>query len=102
MTSQPGGDSDLSSQAWTRFYRVGAIAAFVGVLFMISEIVITFLPGGGRVNPENVTVVNWFELFQDSWFLGLRNLGLINMIATTLLIPTMVALLGALRDKHGP
>jgi len=102
MTSQPSGKDDVGSQAWTRFYRVGAIAAFVGVLVMISEIVITFLPGGGRVNPEDVTVVNWFELFQDSRFLGLRNLGLINMIATTLLIPTVVALLGALRARHGP
>jgi len=102
MTSKPNGKDDVGLQAWNRFYRVGAFAAFVAVLVMISEIVITFLPGGGRVNPEDVTVVNWFELFQDSWFLGLRNLGLINMIATTLLIPTVVALFGALRGKHGP
>jgi hypothetical protein len=102
MTTESMGNGDVASQVWRRFYRVGAIAAFVGVLVMISEIVITFLPGGGRVHPENVTVVNWFELFQDNWFLGLRNLGLINMIATTLLIPTVVALLGALRAKHGP
>ena len=102
MTSQPNGKGDLGSQAWRRFYRVGAIAAFVTVLVMISEIVITFLPGGGRVAPENVTVIDWFELFQGNWFLGLRNLGLVNMIAAALLIPTMLAVLGALQAQHGP
>ena len=102
MTTKSMGNGDVSSEAWNRLYRVGAIAAFVAVLVMISEIVITFLPGGGRVNPEDVTVVNWFELFQDSWFLGLRNLGLVNMIATAVAIPAVLALFGALRAKHGP
>jgi hypothetical protein len=69
---------------------------------MVSEIVITFLPGGGRVAPEDVTILTWFNLFQDNWFLGLRNLGLINMIAALLLLPTALALFGALRTAHEP
>lgn len=102
MATKSSNSTTPGDEAWSRFYRIGAIAAFVTVLVMISEIVITFLPGGGRVAPEEVTIVNWFELFQDSWFLGLRNLGLINMIAAVLLIPSLLALFGVLRHDHGP
>jgi hypothetical protein len=78
------------------------MTALVTVLVMISEIVITFLPGGGRVASEEITIVDWFGLFQSSWFMGLRNLGLMNMIAATLMIPTSLAVVGALRRGHAP
>jgi hypothetical protein len=69
---------------------------------MVCEIAITFLPGGGRVAPEDVTILTWFDLFHDNWFIGLRNLGLINMIAAVLLLPTALALFGALRARYEP
>jgi Domain of unknown function (DUF4386) len=90
------------AQAWSRFYGVGAVTALLTVFVMVSEIVITFLPGGGRVAPEDVTTLTWFNLFTNSRFLGLRNLGLINMIAALLLIPTTVAIFGGLRAAHEP
>jgi len=102
MATRSNNNRAVGDEAWSHFYRIGATAAFVTIIVMISEIVITFLPGGGRVAPEEVTIVNWLELFQDNWFLGLRNLGLINMIAVVLLIPTFVALFGALRADHEP
>jgi hypothetical protein len=88
--------------SWDRFCRIGAITAFMTVFVMVSEIVITFLPAGGRVAPENVTVLTWFDTFRDNWFMGLRNLGLINMIAALLLLPTVLALFGVLRADHEP
>ena len=97
LTTKSSEVRGFGDSSWRSLYRLGGITAWITVLVMISEIVITFLPGGGRVAPENVTVVDWFTLFQDSWFLGLRNLGLINMIATSLMIPTVLALFGALR-----
>jgi len=97
MTTKSSEVSRIGEASWRSLYRIGGITALTTVLVMISEIVITFLPGGGRVSPEDVTVVDWFTLFQDSWFLGLRNLGLINMIAASLMIPTVLALFGALR-----
>jgi hypothetical protein len=102
MTTDLGTNSAARNQSWSRFYRIGAITAFLTVLVMVSEIVITFLPGGGRAAPENVTILTWFDLFRESWFLGLRNLGLINMIAAALLLPTVLALFGALRHPHEP
>ena len=102
MTTKLTTNSEARNRSWSRFYRIGAITAFLTVLVMVSEIVITFLPGGGRVAPEDVTILTWFNLFQDNWFLGLRNLGLINMIAAALLLPTALALFGALRAAHEP
>jgi hypothetical protein len=87
---------------WRGMFRLGGITALLTVIVMISEIVITFLPGGARVATENVTVADWFRLFHVSWFLGLRNLGLINMIAATMLVPTSLALYGALRRELEP
>ena len=34
-----------------------------------------------------MTAVEWFTLFQSSRFLGLRNLGLLNIVFTTMEIP---------------
>ena len=102
MTTKLTTNSEARNRSWSRFYRIGAITAFLTVFVMVSEIVITFLPGGGRVAPEDVTILTWFNLFQDNWFLGLRNLGLINMIAAALLLPTALALFGALRAAHEP
>ena len=64
---------------------------------MVTESLLTFLPGGGVTGPDTVTVLDWFTLFQDNWFMGLRNLGLINMIAASLGIPMFFALYAAHR-----
>jgi hypothetical protein len=102
MRSESNQVDTSGDTGWRGFYPLGAITAFVTVLVMLSEIAITFLPGGGRVAPENVTVVDWFELFQRSWFLGLRNLGLINILAASLMIPASLAVFGALKRQHEP
>lgn len=77
---------DLSRQS---LYYLGSGAAWLTVLVGIIEISINFLPGG-RVVPE--TVIDWFTLFQENWFIGLRNLGLLNIFATALSIPLYFAL----------
>jgi hypothetical protein len=68
MTTKLTTNNEARNQSWSRFYRIGAITAFLTVLVMVSEIVITFLPGGGRVAPEDVTILTWFKQFQDNWF----------------------------------
>jgi hypothetical protein len=46
-----------------------------------------------------MTAVDWFELFQDNWFFGLRNLGLLpNILNLSLSIPIFLALYEA--HKH--
>ena len=78
-------------------YKIGGTAALMSVLVMLTEIFITFLPGGEATGPDTVTVLDWFILFQHNWFIGLRNLGLINMIAASLTVPMFFALYAAHR-----
>ena len=77
---------------WKTLYKIGAVAASLTVLVMVSEIFITLLPGGGARGEATETVLDWFTLFRENPLMGLRNLGLINMIAATLSIPMFFAL----------
>lgn len=70
-------------------YRIGGTAALLTVLVVFVEILVTFLPGGSE--PVE-TVIDWFTLLQNDWFMGLRNLGLLNIIMITLGIPMYFAL----------
>lgn len=85
---------------WGRVYQIGGAAAFGSVLVGVLEIVITFLPGG---NTPTETVLDWFRLFEENAFMGLRNMGLINILLNLLAIPTYFALYAAHRqDRHRP
>lgn len=78
-------------------YKLGGTAALIAVLVPLAEIAINFLPGVARASQGTVTVVDWFTLFQNQWFLGLRNLGLLNIIGAALLAPAILAIYSALR-----
>lgn len=75
-------------------YKLGGAAALLIVLTAMAEIAITFFPGGYTVSE---TVLEWFTLLQNNWFLGLRNLGLLNIVMTALGIPMFFALYAAHR-----
>jgi hypothetical protein len=79
---------------WNSIYKLGGVAALSAVLVGLLEIAITFLPGG---NVPQETVLDWFTLFQNNWFLGLRNLGLLNIFLNSLGILTYFALYAAHR-----
>jgi hypothetical protein len=90
-------NAETTNSNWKSLYKIGGTAALLGVLVMVMESLLTFLPGGGVTGPDTVTVLDWFTIFQDNWFMGLRNLGLINMIAASLGIPMVFALYAAHR-----
>jgi hypothetical protein len=79
---------------WAGIYKLGGVAALGAVLTGIIEIGITFLPGG---NTPQETVLDWFILFQENPFMGLRNLGLLNIFLNALAILTYLALYAAHR-----
>jgi hypothetical protein len=74
---------------WSGLYKLGAVTSLLILCTAVLEILITFLPGG-YASAE--TVVDWFNLLHDNWFLGLRNLGLLNIAMTALSIPMFFAL----------
>jgi hypothetical protein len=81
---------------WKSIYRVGAVAALSAVLVGLIESGLMFLPGG---NAPQMIVLDWFELLQENPFMGLRNLGLLNILLNTLGILTYFALYAAQRDS---
>ena len=86
--------------SWAGIYKLGAAAALGAVFTGLLEIAISFFPGGSA---HQETVLEWFMLFQDNWFLGLRNLGLLNLILNTIGLLVYFAIFAALRkSKYFP
>ena len=69
-------------------------------MVVLAEIAINYFPGVADASQRTVTVVEWFTLFQNHWFVGLRNLGLLNHIRAVLLAPTMLAIYAPLRRDN--
>lgn len=89
ITSTIQHQKEEASREWASLYKLGAITSLLILCTALIEILITFLPGG-YASAE--TVVDWFNLLQDNWFLGLRNLGLLNIVMTAFSIPMFFAL----------
>jgi hypothetical protein len=92
-------NAEYDSSHWAGFYKLGGVAALLVVLTALLEIILTFLPGGYA---SSETVTDWFMLFQNNWFLGLRNLGLLNIVITLLGIPMFLALYVTHRNIDPP
>jgi hypothetical protein len=90
----------LVDSSWNKFYKVAGIAALLALVVMVLEILITFLPGGARTMPDTLDVVDWYELFNHNAFMGLRNLGLMNIISILFGIPIYLALYGVHRNTN--
>ncbi len=84
------------SRIRSNILRIGAWSAVGVVLVGMLEIAITFLPGGSA---PQVTVLDWLALFQRNPYLGLRNLGLMNIFLNLLAVPFYLAAWTALRGK---
>jgi len=94
-------DTEVTASNDRSLYRTAGIAALITVAVMVVEMLITLLPAGAHGGVEVMTVVDWFELFQNNGFMGLRNLGLMNMLAIVFTIPIYVALCLIHRRSHG-
>lgn len=90
-------DAETAESGWKGLYKLGGITALIVVVGPLAEVLIGFLPGVARVSQGTVTVIDWFTLFQNHWFIGLRNLGLLNIVGAVLLAPTFFAIYSALR-----
>jgi len=95
-------DCEAAGPGWRGFYTVAGTAMLFSVLVVVAEILIGFLPEAAYAAQRTVTVTDWFMLFQNNWFLGLRNLGLLNLIGATLLTPAFLAMYLALRRESEP
>jgi hypothetical protein len=82
---------------WKGIYLTGGIAALLALVSGVVEIAISFLPGAGSLGSGAATVMDWFALYQRNPFIGMRNLGLINIFLTSFGLLIFIALYGAHR-----
>jgi len=80
---------------WKRLYRVGGGAALLAVGFEVANALISVIFSGS--NPIPSTVLGWFTLLEHDRFLGLLDLGLLDIAAVALLVPMFLAVYLALR-----
>jgi len=89
-------DNNIVEKHWKLFYRIGAILVFLAVLVMLTEIFLTALPDGDRVE---LTIKQLFDMYNRNWFMAMRYMGLINIIASTLMLPVFFSLYGLYRHN---
>jgi len=93
-------DAEPTDCGWKSLYKVGGTTVLIVFLIPLAEVAISYLPGVARATRGTVAVVDWFTLFQTHWFLGLRNLGFLNLIGVVLLAPTILAIYSAIRRDN--
>jgi hypothetical protein len=71
-------------------YRVVAIGLIAAVGLVLLDIGMSF--GGGDLATGSLSAAGWLALFQRDAFLGLRNMGLFNMISPLATLPLYLAL----------
>ena len=84
---------DSSSKS---LYRLGGVVALLVPLVALVDIITAMLQGEAAA-PGTLSATQWFAIFQDNSFLGLSNLGLLNVIYNSLAVPLFFALYVALR-----
>jgi len=79
---------------------LGGTTALLAIAIAPAEIVIGLFPSVAQATTRTITVIDWFTLFQTHWFVGLRNLGFLNIVAAALLAPTILAVYFALKRDN--
>jgi hypothetical protein len=77
---------------WKSFLFLAGTAALLAAMAALSDVLISIAVGNAVPEPGKGSVVDWFTLFQNNWFLGLYGLGLLNIVYTTFMIPIFIAL----------
>jgi hypothetical protein len=90
-------DNTSNEKQWQKMYLIGAVSSFTAMLVMIAEIFITALPDGA---PVQLTMTKLLEMYNRNWFMGMRYMGLMNIFASTLLIPVFISLYGVHRKTN--
>lgn len=85
---------------WRNLYTLAGLAACWIVLAALLDTVLTFLPGGATPDPGKGSVMDWFGLLQKNWFLGLRGLGILNVLTASCGVPVFLALYALHRRRQ--
>jgi len=89
-------DDDSAHASWMRLYALAGVCALLIFLVALVDIV-TMVFEGESIAPGKMGAIGWFALLQHNRYLGLRNLGVLNIVNTILEIPLFLALYHAHR-----
>jgi hypothetical protein len=81
-------DINGNDKEWKLFHKISAFCVFLAFFIMLAEIFITALPDGARVQ---LSAKELLEMYNRNWFMGMRYMGLMNIFATTLMIPVFLS-----------
>jgi hypothetical protein len=85
--------------SWKRIYKFGAVAALIAMSTNLADIILGF-GGTNMVTYGTKSAVEWFAVYQDSWFRGVYALGILNIVYMVAMLPVYFALFGAHFEKQ--
>ena len=85
-----GAELEADRDGWKGLFILTGVSVLISVVLMLVDIGLSF--AGGDMPVGEMTAVDWFASIQEDWFVGMRNLGLFNVISTTLAIPLSLAM----------
>lgn len=94
ITNVDNGDS-----SWKSLYKIAGATVLIAVLLMLLDIITTII-SKETIKFGTFTAIDWFTIFHNNWFSGLRNLGLLNVMEMTLTVPMFFALYAAHRHVN--
>jgi hypothetical protein len=86
---------------WKSLYKLAAVSVLLSLVLMMLDI------GSTIVLKESIefgtlSATDWFALFHNSWFSGLRDLGLLNVAEMILAVPMLLAFYAAHKQVNQP
>jgi len=88
--------ADTRESNMQSIFNFGGGAVLVAFLVALLDTCLTFIPSAITPDPGKGTAVDWFTFLQRNWFLGVRGLGLFNVIGSVLLVLVFVVLYAAI------
>lgn len=83
-----------AGNSWKWIYKLGAVAALTAMCANLLDIVLGF-GGTEMVTYGTRSAVEWFAVYQESWFRGVYGLGILNIVYMVAMLPVYFALFGA-------
>jgi hypothetical protein len=88
---------DAIASSSKSLYKIAGIAVLISVLLILLDIVTTII-SEEAIQFGAFTSTDWFTIYQNNWFSGLRNLGFLNILEMTLAVPMFFAVYTAHKD----
>jgi hypothetical protein len=91
--------NEITGASWKWIYKLGAVAALIAMSANLADIILGF-GGTDMVTYGTKSAIEWFSIYQTSWFRGVYALGILNIVYMLAMLPVYFALFGAHFEKQ--